>query len=235
MPGFHLILFDLDDTLFDFSACWEKGMRQTIASHPLTAGLEPDAVYEALRRHSDALWADIREKRINFDQLRRLRLSRTLAEFGRRAEADRLDDFQERYAAACMDAVVPDRAVQSLLMRLKERYTLAIVTNGPADMAVEKIERLGLAPLFPVERVFVSEQIGWHKPDPRIFAAVLERLGASPAEALFVGDNWTADIAGAMDAGLSAVWLNPAGVPPATDHKPLAVIKRLEELWEIVA
>lgn len=234
MPAFTTILFDLDDTLFDFSACWEKGMSQTIATHRLTSDLDGKALLDALQRHGDALWIDVIAKRYDFTQYRHLRLQRAMADFGRQVAIEQVDEFQSVYAAACMDAVKPDPAVQAVIDELAKRYALGIVTNGPADMAFIKLNRLGLSDYFPRERVFLSELIGYHKPDPRIYAAVLEQMGVAPQQVLFVGDTWEADVSGAMDAGLAAVWINPRGKQPATDHQPLAVIEKLDQLLELV-
>ncbi|MED4752673.1 HAD family hydrolase [Brevibacillus choshinensis] len=228
------ILFDLDDTLFDFSACWEKGMQHTVATHPLTADLDGAALLTALRRHGDDLWVDVIAKRYDFTQYRQLRLQRSMADFNRQVSVEEVDGFQQAYAAACMDAVTPDPAVQELIAELASRYTLGIVTNGPVDMAFIKLSRLGLSDYFPKEHVFLSELIGYHKPDPRIYATVLEELGVEASQVLFVGDTWEADVSGAMDAGLSAVWINPRGKKPETSHEPLATIERLEQLRAFV-
>ncbi|MGG4461823.1 HAD family hydrolase [Brevibacillus porteri] len=234
MSKFTTILFDLDDTLFDFSACWEKGMQQTIAAHALTAELDQEKFLEGLRRHGDDLWGDVIAKRYDFTQYRRLRFQRALADCNRQIEVEQVDDFQRAYQAACMDAVQPDVTVQSTIAKLAEEHTLGIVTNGPVDMAFIKVERLGLSAYFPRERVFISEIIGHHKPDLRIYEHVREKLGIESNQVLFVGDTWEADVAGAMDAGFSAVWINPRRKKPTSEHQPLAVIERLDQLLAIL-
>ncbi|GED59666.1 HAD family hydrolase [Brevibacillus formosus] len=234
MSKFTTILFDLDDTLFDFSACWEKGMQQTISTHALTAELDQEKFLEALRRHGDDLWVDVIAKRYDFTQYRRLRFQRAMADCNRQIEAGQVDDFQRAYQAACLDAIQPDATVQSTIARLAEEHTLGIVTNGPVDMAFIKLERLGLSAHFPRERVFLSEIIGHHKPDLRIYEHVREKLGVESKQVLFVGDTWEADVAGAMDAGFSAVWINPRGKKPTSKHQPLAVIERLDQLLAIL-
>lgn len=234
MSKFTTILFDLDDTLFDFSASWEKGMQQTIATHALTAELDQAKFLEALRRHGDDLWGDVIAKRYDFTQYRRLRFQRAMADCDQQIEVEQVDDFQRSYQAACLDAIQPDGTVQSTIARLAEEHTLGIVTNGPVDMAFTKLERLELSAYFPRERVFLSEIIGHHKPDPRIYEHVREKLGVESKQVLFVGDTWEADVAGAMDAGFSAVWINPRGKKPISEHQPLAVIERLDQLLEIL-
>lgn len=235
MQTFSTILFDLDDTLFHFGACWEKGMQYTIRTHSLTADLDENAVLEALRRHGDQLWIDVIARKYDFTQYRQLRLQRALADFQRSIELEEADDFQHMYAQACMDAVEPHAVVQQAVDQLASRFRLGIVTNGPADMAFIKLSRLGLSAYFPDERVFLSERVGYHKPDLRIFQTVLKHLDLKPEEVLFVGDNWEADVAGPIEAGMSAVWINPNGLTAETHHRPLAVIKRVEELLDVVA
>ncbi|MFE1629385.1 HAD family hydrolase [Brevibacillus reuszeri] len=234
MSAFTTILFDLDDTLFDFSACWEIGMQQTIATHPLTADLDGKEMLEALRRHGDELWVDVIAQRYDFTQYRQLRLQRALADFDRHIEVEQVGDFQRAYAEACMNAVQPDQNVQATIAKLAEQHTLGIVTNGPEDMAFTKLERLGLSGYFPQEHVFISELIGYHKPDPRIYTVAVEQLGVQREQVLFVGDTWDADVAGPIDAGFSAVWINMRGKEPKSAHKPLAVIERLDQLLSLV-
>lgn len=209
-------------------------MQQTIETHPLTADVEKQKFLEALRRHGDDLWVDVIAKRYDFTQYRQLRFQRAMADFNRQIEAEQVDDFQRAYQAACMDAVQPDPSVQSTIAKLTEEHTLGIVTNGPVDMAFIKLERLGLSAYFPRERVFLSEIIGHHKPDPRIYEHVREKLGVESNQVLFVGDTWDADVAGAIDAGFSAVWINPRGKKPTSWHQPLAVIERLDQLIAIL-
>lgn len=209
-------------------------MQQTIATHALTAELDQEKFLEALRRHGDDLWVDVIAKRYDFTQYRRLRFQRAMADCNRQIEVEQVDDFQRAYQAACMDAVQPDVTVQSTIAKLAEEHTLGIVTNGPVDMAFIKVERLGLSTYFPRERVFISEMIGHHKPDLRIYEHVREKLGVESKQVLFVGDTWEADVAGAMDAGFSAVWINPRGKKPTSKHQPLAVIERLDQLLAIL-
>ncbi len=98
-------------------------------------------------------------------------------------------------------------------------YRMGLVSNTPwgtPDYLWEKqIDRFGLSGFFEV-RLF-SSGIGFQKPDTRIFRAALRAMGASPEEALFVGDEPQADIDGARRAGLATAWL-VRGRPPRKVH-----------------
>jgi putative hydrolase of the HAD superfamily len=123
--------------------------------------------------------------------------------------------------------------VLELLLKLKDRYQLGIITNGPHDMQEGKIVRLGLKELFPPEQVWISNVVGMAKPDPRIYQLALDYFNVLPEDTLFVGDSWEADVAGPLQIGMKAVWLNKYGkTPPASDSdkKPLAIVSQLHEL-----
>jgi putative hydrolase of the HAD superfamily len=81
---------------------------------------------------------------------------------------------------------------------------LGIITNGQSKRQRAKIEALGVGSLFDV--ILVSEEVGFRKPDPNIFKRAVDECDSLPGEAMYVGDNPQADIEGARNAGLTAVW-----------------------------
>ena len=96
------------------------------------------------------------------------------------------------------------RANAPLLAQLARRYRLGIVSNFYGNLETV-CDEIGLRPYL---RVMVdSAQVGWTKPDARIFGYALERLGVAPAAAAFVGDSLTRDMAGARAVGMTHVWL----------------------------
>lgn len=108
------------------------------------------------------------------------------------------------------DSVFPDEAVVfpglvEVLDALRaQSYRLAIITNGTSSIQRRKIDRMGLDTAF--QHIAISEEEGCKKPDPEIFRRTLDRLGVRPDQAVHVGDNPRADITGAKDAGLHAIW-----------------------------
>jgi len=87
------------------------------------------------------------------------------------------------------------------LTRLRAKYRLFALSNGNADL-----ERCGIADLF--EGHVTASAAGAAKPDARIYAHLLRAAGVPPIEVLHVGDDPLADVVGATQAGLQAVWLN---------------------------
>jgi putative hydrolase of the HAD superfamily len=100
--------------------------------------------------------------------------------------------------------VPPD--VPAALERLRGRVRMGVVSNANGTVRA-KLARVGLAGYF--ELVVDSHEEGIEKPDPRIFALALARMGVSAAEAAYVGDLYHVDVVGAAAAGLSAYLLDP--------------------------
>lgn len=103
-----------------------------------------------------------------------------------------------------------------LVHSLTGRYRLGLLTNGPADIQRLKLEGTGLADCF--EAVVISGEVGLGKPDPDVFSLTLARLGAKAESTVMVGDSWECDIIGALDSGLSAVWVS--GGRPEPEKRP---------------
>jgi HAD superfamily hydrolase (TIGR01549 family) len=115
-----------------------------------------------------------------------------------------------------------------LLRELTRRYRLGLVSNfDHAPTAHAILARDGLQGCFAA--VLISDDFGRRKPHPSIFHAALDRLNATPDEALFVGDTLTDDVCGAQAAGIDVAWLNRHGVEPC-DPGPTYILRELNDL-----
>jgi putative hydrolase of the HAD superfamily len=122
---------------------------------------------------------------------------------------------------------------KATLDAMRCRLTLAAITNGPRDMQLDKLEQHACDGHF--ELFVASGELGYGKPDPRIFRYACTKLGVSPPEVWFVGDSLQNDVAGAKGVGMSAVWLNRdgAGRPPG-GPEPDAEVATLTELLALL-
>jgi len=245
------VIFDLDDTLIVEEAVALSSMRRAAE---LVKGREPGRVQEVILTTArriwragpdyalchrlgiaswEALWATFEGSPSILDDVRdwapvyRLEAWRAaLAELG-------LDD--PALAAALSDAYVEYQrgghplveGAAELVRSLQGRCRLGLVTNGPADIQRLKLEGSGLAPFF--EAVVISGEVGIGKPDPDVFALALSQLGARAESAVMVGDSWERDVVGALDAGMSAVWIS--GGRPVPEKRPnVAAVSGVAEL-----
>jgi putative hydrolase of the HAD superfamily len=123
---------------------------------------------------------------------------------------------------------VPEAA--AALAALQPTWTLAVATNATESAEAEiraALARVELDHFF--ERIYCFRTLGRQKPDPVYFTAILADLELPPERVVMVGDSFTADVAGAVQCGLAAVWFNPR-TPEVREGPGLATIHDLSEL-----
>ncbi len=210
------VLFDLDDTLFDHRRASTLALRAMHEVHAPTLPFEPFAA-----KHAEVLeifHARFLAGEFTLDEARVARMQALFAAFG--AEIDHRTALEAaqlyREGHQANRHLVPG-AIE-LLNVLRQHCRLGVVTNNSTAEQIEKLRVLNIAGYF--DTVVISEDVGVTKPDPKIFAIALQRIGARPHETVFVGDNWTNDIVGATNAGIAAVWLSHDGKTPALADFP---------------
>lgn len=120
---------------------------------------------------------------------------------------------------------------QKLLNYLKQKgYILGIISNNDG-YTNRKCKDVDIHRFFDI--IADSTNIGYVKPDPRIFHHVLDELGLDPEDCLHVGDLYGADVLGAKNAGIEVVWLNYRGINIMNDTETVQ-IKELTELIELL-
>lgn len=121
------------------------------------------------------------------------------------AEALAGEIMNARYEAFLASVSVAP-AIPELLTRLQGSYRLGLLSNYPCSRSInDSLRQLGLFDFF--DAVVVSGDVGWAKPHPRAYAALLEAMGTAPSECLYIGDNWVADVRGARQHGLRTAWV----------------------------
>jgi len=119
------------------------------------------------------------------------------------------------YSRAFVDALPPPPGTTALLERLAAHYRVAILSNWPLAATIDRYaEAAGWAPFLAA--IVVSQRVGTIKPQPAIFEAAAEALGdPAPASILHVGDDWDADVVGALRMGWRSAYVTgrPADSP----------------------
>jgi len=134
--------------------------------------------------------------------------------------------FAEFFVARNQVQLYPD--VHSTLSALAERFPLASVTNGNADIGLVGLQHYFRVSLSPIS-------IGKAKPAPEIFHAACAALAVDPAQTAHIGDDPLMDVVGAQDAGLRAIWFNPSGRPWLGKKPPDAEIRCLADLLVLLS
>ena len=226
------ILFDLDDTLVVFDGVAEPAWREVCARYAGRAGLPAEELRGAIREVARAYWSDAerhRVGRLSLEETRRSIVAEALRRRGiagdelARTIADDYSRLQESRIALFPDALETLGALRAAGVRL------ALVTNGNAVLQRRKIDRFGLERYF--EACLVEGELGFGKPDRRVFELGLRAMGTEPDEAWCVGDNLDWDVRGAQAVGITAIWKdNHRRGAPEVGVRPDRIIRELSEL-----
>ncbi len=154
--------------------------------------------------------------------------------YGTEATPSEIDAVLEtRYRVFMETAALADGTMETLVA-LRGRKRLALLSNYPSSRAIrDSLEALGIAGFF--EAIVVSGEIGFVKPHPLPFETILRDLRESAENAVYIGDNWLADVQGARRAGMQSILtteFQPYESFPERpgDLQPQARISRLSEI-----
>ena len=227
MSRYKTVLFDADNTLFDFS----RAERTAIASTMQDFGIAASEAYIALySRINDEMWKRLERGEITKGELRVARFADFLAAIGAAADAPAMADV---YVAHLSEQVFPIGGAVELVRELACTHRLYIITNGIASVQHKRFDASPFVPYF--KDLFISEEIGYEKPHPAFFAAVAERIpDFDAAAALVVGDSLSSDIAGGVAAGLDTCWYNPNGSVNTKDLPITYTVRTLAEILPLV-
>ncbi|MFM8596544.1 MAG: YjjG family noncanonical pyrimidine nucleotidase [Flavobacteriales bacterium] len=224
------LFFDLDRTLWDFDRNSENALKQIFAEEELEARIGGFEHFHQQYVYQNAhLWKLYGKGKIKKDDLRYERFRVTLKHFKLQDEAlvRRLSDAYVQISPL-QTALFP-AAIETLQELQQMGYNMHIITNGFQEVQFIKLDNCGLRAFFDV--IVCSEFVGKNKPEPAIFNYAMNQANAKPAQAIMIGDDYHVDVAGALRAGMQAVWFDPSGKNTyGYEH----TIKQLTELLTLV-
>ncbi len=124
-----------------------------------------------------------------------------------------------------------NKATNRVLSTLQKEYECILFTNGGVDNQSKKIAQTGLNQFFPTSHIFISEKLGYKKPELRAFELV-EQSFKTATTFCMIGDHWENDILGAKNAGWYAIHLTKN--PQPINHKKVAQITSLTMLNSVL-
>ncbi len=230
----HAILLDLDDTIIDDSgpiaACWKDACAGVCST---SGGVDADAVYHAIETTRAWFWADPerhRRGRLDLHAASDEVAARSLEAMGS-ADPVLAGKIAARYRERREAAWQPLPAALDTVRWLRESgCRLALVTNGGAATQRRKIARFGLAGLF--DAILIEGELGYGKPDPRVYTDALEALAVDAAGAWMIGDHLEWDVAQPQKMGLRGIWIDVRGrgLPDSSTVDPYRIVRQLAEL-----
>jgi putative hydrolase of the HAD superfamily len=171
------LLFDLDNTLIDrngaFEACLAESFHHQEEPRTRLRGL--DLGGWGCRDSLFAAWQEISGQPMD----------------------------QSIFAHRLASHLRPQPETVNLLEELSRTYKLGLISNGGGRGQRQKLKAAGLDRVFAAEHIWISGEVGWAKPDPRIFHLASRTLGLEAVDCLYIGDSEAVDGAGARAAGMN--------------------------------
>ena len=228
------IFIDLDDTIWDFTANSHVSLEIMYRDLDI-ARIYPDydAFSSAYYAKNSELWALYHHGKIEKDFLIIERYAHLLRTIGYNDIDNRLAQRMNEYyldTLALQTQLVP-YAIELLDYLTRRGYNLYILSNGFIEVQHKKLQSAGIEDYF--ERMVLSDEIGINKPDRRLFDYALEVTHSKAADTLMIGDNYDADILGAMQAGWGQIYFdrNHRGI---TAQEPQHTVHSLKEVMDIL-
>lgn len=232
---YEVVLFDLDNTVSDFTSARDEAFPLLLREFGVDAGGEAGrALLTAFARGASPLWRQLERGEITLKTLNHERFRRLVEETG-------LDLDPALLAPAYLDLLAVSGnlidGARECLDALGAVVRLGLVSNGYAEVQRPRLRHFDLDGIF--DPIVVSGEIGVAKPSRAFFDAALAAAGdPSPSEVLVVGDSLTSDIDGGRAAGMATCWFNPHGSPVPdhhpTDRGPHHVVSALHEVVDLV-
>lgn len=229
------ILFDLDDTIISFDGmadyAWGKTCKSFIESEKVPFNVTE--LLESINKTRKWYWSDPerhKSGRMNMIKARREIVKAALAEL-HFFDEDKACKIADNYSKLHEESIcLFPKSIETLQKLSDLGIRMAIVTNGTSEKQREKINKFCLSDFF--ECCFIEEEIGFGKPDTRIYRAALQKLNLNADEVWMVGDNLIWDIEAPKKIGIFAVWndFRKKGMPKDSNIIPDRIINDISEL-----
>ena len=231
------VIFDLDDTLVAFDLVTDSTWRQVCREYvEKNDAVSFSLVFDTVTSESRDFWSDEerhRTGRLNIGAARREVVSSAFSKL-RLPEADALQ-VADRYSSLRLENMyVLPGAVETLSSLARRGIRLALMSNGDSELQRYKLRRFDLEKYFP--EILIEGEVGYGKPDRRIYELAILRLASSPESIIMIGDNLKWDVAGPLSAGMRGIWFDvrSMGLPAGSAIKPYAVVRELAALEEYI-
>lgn len=228
MKKYTSLLFDLDDTILDFQKAEKYAICKLMEHYGIEAS---DKNIETYHQINISYWKKLELGLVEREKLILLRFVDFFALFAKLIDLEKAKEVNTVYFDYLSSVVffIPDS--KEVLKKLKEKYKIYLITNGVKRVQERRLSLLGdLKDIFV--KKFISEEIGYTKPDIRFAEHVLKECNLNKDECLIVGDSLSSDMQLGINASIDTCWFNPKN--KTSDMNITYVIKELKELLSIL-
>lgn len=221
---YEVILFDADDTLFDFKKSERHALENTMVEYEI----DYDEAYhlKIYQEINSSIWRDFESGVITQKELKIERFKRFSSALNTIFDAS---EFSKSYTKHLgLASFLYDESLE-LIENLHSNYRLAIITNGLTEVQNNRIRKSTISKYF--EDIVISEEVKVSKPNPKIFELALSNIRHNDkSKVLMVGDSLTSDIQGGINFGIDTCWLNSSKSTNTSTIIPTYEISNIKDL-----
>ena len=221
------VFFDLDHTLWDFEKNSALAFEVLLPKHNIA--IDPVDFLQLYVPANANYWKLYRDGHITQQQLRYGRLKDVFVALNYDIDDELLNALGEDYIRLLPTNNHLFEGAVELLEYLKPKYSLHIITNGFHEVQALKMKSANIDHYF--ETVTNSENAGFKKPHPAIFEYALIAANAQKCDSIMIGDCIEADVQGALDCGLDAIYFNEHRLEA---HPSITQVNHLLELKNLL-
>ncbi len=198
------VFFDLDHTLWDFEANSAKTFDFIFKENALA--IDITAFLKTYIPINHRYWKLYREEKVSKSTLRYQRLRESFDALEYTISDDLIHHLSKVYIDNLPNYNQLFEGAIDVLNYLEPKYEMHIITNGFDEIQELKLQRSGIKKYF--DKIITSESVGVKKPNPKIFDYALQSASALPEHSIMIGDNLEADVQGALNMNMRAIFCN---------------------------
>lgn len=226
---YKYLLWDIDGTVLDFLASEAYAIRVLFEKYKV--GECSDEKIKLYSEINTKYWKMLERNELTKPEVLVGRFKEFFEVIG--ADTKIAESFNKDYQLTLGDHIEFVNSAKEILLSQKGKYTLVAVTNGTKVAQDKKLRLSGLDKIF--DWIFISEDVGFEKPNKEYFDYVFETLGITDkTEVLIIGDSLTSDIKGGYIAGIDTCWFNPSHNQNTINVHVTYEIDSLDKLKEIL-
>jgi putative hydrolase of the HAD superfamily len=225
---YEVILFDADETLFDFDKAEKYALKKSIESFEMS--FKEDYHLNSYREVNNKIWEEFEKGLISADELKTERFRNFFVKLDLDLNPIK---FSKQYLKFLSEASFLIEGTNEILSDLYQKYKLVLITNGLANVQRSRLKLSSLDKYF--KEIIISEEIGIAKPDPEIFEYTFNKIKhKDKKKSIIIGDSLSSDIQGGINFGIDTCWFNPDNEENLSGLVPTYEINDLLELKEIL-
>ncbi len=228
LDQYDWLLFDLDNTLLDFSASERHALSQVCKEESIHLDEDHYLLYKNINKEC---WTAFEEGRLPKSQLRTLRFSRFFEAYGISVDAN---EIAHNYLNYLSQSAIYLGDAEAVLNQLGQQFRLGLITNGLKEVQRPRLQSINMQRFFEV--IVVSDEIGPAKPAKAFFDHAFQEMGQpSPNKTLVIGDNLGADIKGGANYGTHTAWINPESKSSYIENlEPTYSLHKVEDMLNLL-